>query len=74
MSSTAETTTYRIEGMTCGHCANAVTTELSALDAVATVEVDVAAGTATVTSSGPLPEQAVREAVDEAGYTLVGTV
>lgn len=65
-------TTYAIKGMTCGHCASSVSTELSALPGVSDVQVDVAAGTATVVSEQPLDAQAVRDAVDEAGYELVG--
>ncbi|MEV6346272.1 heavy-metal-associated domain-containing protein [Actinoplanes sp. NPDC051851] len=66
------TTTYSVTGMTCSHCANAVTTEVSALPGVTAVEVDVPAGAVTVTSDTPLDESAVRAAVDEAGYELAG--
>ncbi len=45
---------YRVEGMTCDHCKNAVTQELSALDGVSAVDVSVEAGTATVTSEQEL--------------------
>lgn len=65
-------TTYQIKGMTCGHCAQAVTGELSALIGVHEVHVDVAAGTAQVTSAAPLTIDEVRTAIDEAGYELVG--
>ncbi|GAA0420416.1 heavy-metal-associated domain-containing protein [Leifsonia naganoensis] len=63
-------TTYDILGMTCAHCARAVTDELSTLDGVERVEVDVAAGRATVAHTQPLGDDAVRAAVEEAGYTL----
>jgi copper chaperone len=63
--------TYVIKGMTCGHCVNSVSAELGRLPGVADVEVDLTAGTATVTSDRPLDEKAVRDAVDEAGYELV---
>jgi copper chaperone len=66
------TSTYSVVGMTCGHCASAVTAELTALPGVADVQVDVAAGAVTVTSAAPLDEAAVRAAVDEAGYELAG--
>lgn len=68
---TMTTTTYHITGMTCGHCVNAVTTELTALPGVTNVAVDLATGTATVTSDNPLDIEAVRAAIDEAGYELV---
>lgn len=69
------TTTYTVSGMTCGHCVTAVTEELSGLDGVEQVDVDLVPGgesAVTVTSRAPLSEQTVREAVDEAGYDLVG--
>lgn len=65
------TTTYSITGMTCAHCAAAVSTELRTLPGVTDVQVDVPAGTAAVTSDAPLDRGAVRGAVDEAGYALV---
>lgn len=64
------TSTYAITGMTCGHCVNSVSTELGRLPGVTDVRVDLAAGTATVTSDQPLDPRAVREAVDEAGYEV----
>ncbi|HEY8452532.1 MAG: heavy metal-associated domain-containing protein [Micromonosporaceae bacterium] len=66
------TTTYRVTGMTCGHCEQAVTTELSRLPGVREVRVDLATGNVTVTSDAPLPIDEVRTAVDEAGYELAG--
>ncbi|MET9300764.1 MULTISPECIES: heavy-metal-associated domain-containing protein [Micromonospora] len=65
-------TTYQVNGMTCGHCVNSVSTELSALPGVTDVQVDLAGGRVTVTSQNPLDADAVRAAVDEAGYDLVG--
>lgn len=65
-------TTYQIKGMTCGHCVNAVSAELSALPGVNDVQVNLEAGTAVVTSISVLPIDEVRQAVDEAGYALVG--
>lgn len=64
------TTTYHITGMTCGHCVSSVTNELSALPGVHSVEVDLGAGTAKVTSDAVLSIDEVRNAVDEAGYEL----
>lgn len=37
----SQTQTYQVRGMTCGHCAGAVTNELKALDTVTGVTVDV---------------------------------
>lgn len=64
------TATYTVTGMTCDHCVRAVTTELVLLPGVRSVDVDLEEGAVTVTSDGPLDRDEVREAVDEAGYSL----
>ncbi|SCL18044.1 copper ion binding protein [Micromonospora rhizosphaerae] len=66
------TTTYQVQGMTCGHCVNSVSAEVGALPGVSDVQVDLASGRVTVTSESPLDTDTVRAAVDEAGYDLVG--
>jgi copper chaperone len=66
------TETYTVKGMTCSHCVKAVSTEVGALAGVREVDVDLAAGGLTVTSDQPLHVEAVRGAVEEAGYELVG--
>jgi copper ion binding protein len=63
--------TYTVEGMTCGHCATSVREEVSELDGVRQVDVDVESGRVTVTSETPLATDAVAAAVTEAGYRLV---
>jgi copper chaperone CopZ len=63
--------TYRVGGMTCGHCVQAVTAELDRLPGVREVRVDLATGEVTVASDAQLPVEDVRGAVDEAGYELV---
>ena len=71
MSTTAN---YSVSGMTCSHCVAAVTDEVGRLAGVSAVDVDLNAGgdsRVTVTSKAPLPVDAVRTAVDEAGYALV---
>ncbi|RKF22900.1 heavy-metal-associated domain-containing protein [Micromonospora globbae] len=65
------TATYQVKGMTCGHCVNSVSTEISGITGVRDVQVDLASGQVTVTSDAPLDPAAVRAAVDEAGYDLV---
>ena len=67
------TSTYTVVGMTCGHCVDAVSGEVSALPGVTDVEVDLATGRLTVTSDAPMDDDALRAAVDEAGYELAGT-
>jgi copper chaperone CopZ len=56
--------------MTCDHCVRAVTTELVLLSGVRSVDIDLAEGAVAVTSDGPLDQEEVREAIDEAGYAL----
>ena len=63
-------TTYHVTGMTCQHCAHAVTDELRALDGVSDVSVRLVPGgesAVTVVSVAPLPDEAVEAALDEAG-------
>lgn len=64
------TSTYSVTGMTCAHCVQAVTSEISELAGVDAVRVDLASGEVTVTSAAPLAAADVRAAVDEAGYEL----
>jgi copper ion binding protein len=64
------TQTYTVVGMTCGHCVSSVGSEVGALAGVTDVDVDLATGTVTVTSEQPVSDERVREAVEEAGYSL----
>ena len=64
------TTTFRVGGMTCGHCVRAVTEEVARLSGVASVDVDLASGQVTVVSDAPLDDADIATAVDEAGYEL----
>ncbi|MGY1711203.1 heavy-metal-associated domain-containing protein [Geodermatophilus sp. SYSU D00758] len=66
------TTRYTVTGMTCAHCVNAVTEEVSAVAGVTAVDVDLASGTLAVTSDRPVDDASVAAAVDEAGYALAG--
>jgi len=65
---------YLVDGMTCSHCVSSVTEEISALDGVESVSVDLNAGGSSrvsVVSSTPVATDEIRAAVAEAGYTLV---
>ena len=64
------TTTYAVTGMTCEHCVRAVTEEVCRIEGVAEVTVDLPSGALTISSSQPIDEAAVAEAVEEAGYQL----
>ncbi len=65
-----------VEGMTCSHCIASVTQELSALDGVHEVGVELnpsGASTVIILSIEKLDADRVRAAIDEAGYSLVGS-
>ncbi|MFD5283618.1 MULTISPECIES: heavy-metal-associated domain-containing protein [Streptomyces] len=68
------TTVYKVSGMSCGHCEGAVSGEISEIAGVASVQAVAATGEVTVVSGAPLDDAAVRAAVDEAGFELVGRV
>lgn len=64
------TTTYAVNGMTCGHCVGAVTEELTALPGVTDVTIDLASegpSPVTVTSEAALSDSDIAAALDEAG-------
>jgi len=73
-SSGSQTDVIRVTGMTCAHCVRAVTEELSHLDGVEVLGVDLRVGEASLvrlSSTGAVDEQRIAAAIDEAGYTLV---
>ena len=70
---TVSTQVFSVTGMTCGHCVAAVTSEVGKIPGVTDVSVELGEPSAvTVTSEGPVDVEAVRAAVDEAGYDLMG--
>ena len=64
------TTDFTVTGMTCGHCVSSVSEEVGRIAGVTDVQVDLASGKVSVTSTRPLDSQEVRAAVDEAGYEV----
>lgn len=64
------TTTITVDGMTCGHCVNAVQSEVGKLDGVTDVSVDLASGQVTIVADPAPDADALREAVEEAGYEV----
>lgn len=64
------TTTFTVTGMTCGHCVAAVTEEVSKVEHVNRVDVDLATGIVTVDSDGPIDPARFAAAIDEAGYAV----
>ena len=61
------TITYTVPDMTCGHCKKAVTEELTKVEGVASVDVDLDTKLVVVQGDG-LDDAALRAAIDEAGY------
>ncbi len=60
-----------VTGMTCGACVKGVKSALTGVDGVKTAEVDLKAGTATVTCEpGKVQTSALTEAVKKAGYQV----
>ncbi len=64
------TTVINVEGMTCGHCVNAVQTEVGKLEGVTDVSVDLTSGQVTIVADAEPDAGALREAVEEAGYEV----
>jgi len=62
--------TYTVEGMTCGHCRASVMEEVLTVSGVRAVDVDLDSGQLTVAGEA-FDDGQIRQAVDEAGYTLV---
>jgi copper chaperone len=62
-----DTILYTVPGMRCGHCEAAVKQEISALQGIEGVVVDLSSKRVEVTGSG-LDDAAIRAAIEEAGY------
>jgi copper chaperone len=58
----------KVSGMTCGHCAAAVSKAVRAVPSVSDVKVDLETGKVTVL--GNPDEQAIRAAIVEEGYEV----
>ena len=74
MNDTVNTELLLVEGMTCEHCVMSVTEELTELDGVSDVAVQLVPGgrsEVTVTSDRPVTAEALSDAVAEAGYEVV---
>jgi copper chaperone len=61
---------YKVTGMTCGHCVASVTEEVQDIAGVTDVQVDLATGALTLTTEQPVDDATVKAAVEEAGYAL----
>ncbi|BAH55739.1 MULTISPECIES: heavy-metal-associated domain-containing protein [Rhodococcus] len=66
------TTTATVTGMTCGHCVSSVREEIGSIPGVTGVDVDLASDRVDIDSDTPIEQEALAQAVDEAGYQLAG--
>ena len=64
--------TVKINGMMCPHCENHVKTALEEIDNVTEVTTDFKNAQAVIKSSGAVDSNKIKEAVEKAGYELVG--
>jgi copper chaperone len=62
-----QTLSYTVPDLSCGHCREAVTNELSKVDGVDSVDVDLDTKLVLVHGTD-VDDAAVREAIEEAGY------
>ena len=58
---------FKIEDMSCGHCASVITKTVKELDAAAKIDIDLAQKKVTVESTED--RAVIAEALTEAGYT-----
>lgn len=66
-----KTTVLHVSGMSCNHCVSAVKKAASALKGVTAVDVDLAAGTATIQHDPEVATLgALRAAIEEQGYDV----
>lgn len=63
------TATFTVPGISCSHCAAAISSEVGNVAGVTSVEVDVDAKTVRVEAE-PLDKRAIIQAIDEAGYEV----
>jgi copper chaperone len=61
----------KVKGMSCGHCAAAVTKALQSLPGVSQVEVDLASGRVSYQSPAPVPSEELARVIKAAGYEVM---
>ena len=59
-----------VKGMTCGHCANAVTKALEAIPGVSQVQIDLTSGRVTFACANPIPQEELARVIKAAGYEM----
>ncbi len=64
------TKTFNVPDMSCDHCVRAITTELSAIQGVAEVNVDLDQKTVTLTIDETVTDDQIVAGLDEAGFDV----
>jgi copper chaperone len=62
--------TYKVPDVSCEHCVNAITKELTQIDGVSVVNVDLDSKKVTVVADDSVAEQQIRDGIDEAGFDI----
>jgi copper chaperone len=62
-------TTFKISGMSCGHCVMAVKKALAGVPGISEAKVEI--GSAVISAEGALNVEAVKAAIEDAGYDVV---
>ncbi|MFM9108965.1 MAG: heavy-metal-associated domain-containing protein [Chloroflexota bacterium] len=63
-------TTYRVPDVSCDHCVRAITSELSPIDGVQRVAVDLAGKTVSVEHDASVSDAQLRAGIEAAGYDV----
>ena len=61
---------YSVPGVSCEHCVKAITTEVTRLDGVRTVDVDRIEKRVTIVANDTVTDMSLRAAIEEAGFDI----
>jgi copper chaperone len=61
---------YKVPDVSCDHCVSAITNELTQIDGVENVQVNLQSKMVTVVASEEVAEQSIRDGIDEAGFDI----
>lgn len=64
------THTYHVPDISCQHCVNSITTELSKVAGVHHIDVDLANKVVTVKADESVTDTQIRTGIEEAGYDI----
>ena len=68
------TTTFNVPDVSCQHCVNAITQEVSQIPGVRNVSVDINTKRVSVDAGEQVSQQQIVEAINEAGYDEVSVL